>query len=535
MSGQGDGAPAAAGGWHPESAAQAARSGPDSDDDGDSGGKFDLQALLESMTTEKRTTVDRLELARRLRCDLCNGLFRDPVTLPECMHSFCRACLLRRMSKAGQLDTPRPICPSCGVPAASGRPLYVLDSLLAGLVAKLFPEAIKADKKLLAQAKAREPSVPARPAPIVAPVAAPASARKPKAAKTPSARAVSLHLVPESLERAVAAVEGSEAVCKRRGVWHRRLRRPEEAGAYGIPASTLMRLAGRGAAPTSGRGVRPAGGGDRTFVTGGRVNADDVTDTPCLYEAPCLPKSWLFLSGTTTVGCVRLVAAAALGAADSRRVVLLAGRRELRDDGEPADRIARARRRPVHGRPVGGWAELRYAYRLLPSDAGLCRKRGAERRGSERGGCSGGSEDEDDEDDEEPAALTVKAEPPAEQSAAKAEPAARAAGGERARAEAAAARQSLEQASAAAAEQTRRAVAAAAGTGAAAPAVGPPPVLAAPPGAGPVSASASRSPSASSLSSSASSPVRAPAAPPPAALPDEGSLPPPAKRPALGP
>ena len=32
-------------------------------------------------------------VATAIGCDICGDVMRDPVTAPECMHSFCAACI----------------------------------------------------------------------------------------------------------------------------------------------------------------------------------------------------------------------------------------------------------------------------------------------------------------------------------------------------------------------------------------------------------------------------------------------------------
>jgi hypothetical protein len=44
-----------------------------------------------------------------LTCPLCLGLFRDPVTITKCLHSFCKSCLFTRFS--GGVGK----CPTCEV------------------------------------------------------------------------------------------------------------------------------------------------------------------------------------------------------------------------------------------------------------------------------------------------------------------------------------------------------------------------------------------------------------------------------------
>ncbi|XP_015262008.1 PREDICTED: tripartite motif-containing protein 7-like [Gekko japonicus] len=54
------------------------------------------------------------ELWEEASCSICLGYFRDPVTIPECGHNFCRACLTRSWGESGAS------CPQCGETAQPG-------------------------------------------------------------------------------------------------------------------------------------------------------------------------------------------------------------------------------------------------------------------------------------------------------------------------------------------------------------------------------------------------------------------------------
>jgi hypothetical protein len=112
-----------------------------------------LQTLLSS--APKTREVKTSEVAPFLTCPMCSGLFRDPVTLPECMHSFCRSCLLMRLEETGAIAEARPCCPTCGTPADSSRGLFVADTMLDALIDKLFPTVVAADRAAQAEMEGR--------------------------------------------------------------------------------------------------------------------------------------------------------------------------------------------------------------------------------------------------------------------------------------------------------------------------------------------------------------------------------------------
>ncbi|KAJ8764606.1 hypothetical protein K2173_006478 [Erythroxylum novogranatense] len=54
--------------------------------------------------------VQREKLAACMTCPLCNKLFRDATTISECLHTFCRKCIYKKIS-----DEEWDSCPICGI------------------------------------------------------------------------------------------------------------------------------------------------------------------------------------------------------------------------------------------------------------------------------------------------------------------------------------------------------------------------------------------------------------------------------------
>lgn len=85
------------------------------------------------------------KLAACLSCDLCHEVLKDPVTAPECMHSFCRDCIDQHVLYGGTKN----ICPVCKAtdlqtvfgpqPFQHGKLQF--DPMLADMIRKLFPRA----------------------------------------------------------------------------------------------------------------------------------------------------------------------------------------------------------------------------------------------------------------------------------------------------------------------------------------------------------------------------------------------------------
>nr|XP_056722236.1 E3 ubiquitin-protein ligase TRIM7-like [Euleptes europaea] len=76
------------------------------------------------------------ELCEEASCSICLDFFRDPVTIAQCGHNFCRACLLRYLGAPGAEAS----CPQCRGRAQEGglRPNRQLANLV-GIIQKLSP------------------------------------------------------------------------------------------------------------------------------------------------------------------------------------------------------------------------------------------------------------------------------------------------------------------------------------------------------------------------------------------------------------
>ncbi|KAL6978599.1 RING-type E3 ubiquitin transferase [Sarracenia purpurea var. burkii] len=79
--------------------------------------------------------VRRETIAACMTCPLCNKLFRDATTISECLHTFCRKCIYKKIS-----DEELECCPVCNVDLGSV-PLEKLrpDHSLQDVRARIFP------------------------------------------------------------------------------------------------------------------------------------------------------------------------------------------------------------------------------------------------------------------------------------------------------------------------------------------------------------------------------------------------------------
>lgn len=79
--------------------------------------------------------VRRETIVSCMRCPLCNKLYRDATTISECLHTFCRKCIYKKLS-----DEELECCPICNidlgcVPLEKLRP----DHNIQDVRAKIFP------------------------------------------------------------------------------------------------------------------------------------------------------------------------------------------------------------------------------------------------------------------------------------------------------------------------------------------------------------------------------------------------------------
>ncbi|KAL4588104.1 hypothetical protein LXL04_000983 [Taraxacum kok-saghyz] len=87
------------------------------------------------MSSNQVVKARRKELARCMTCPICHKLFRHATTISECLHTFCRKCIRKKISQE-ELDC----CPICNidlgcVPLDKLRP----DHNLQDVRAKIFP------------------------------------------------------------------------------------------------------------------------------------------------------------------------------------------------------------------------------------------------------------------------------------------------------------------------------------------------------------------------------------------------------------
>uniref|UniRef100_A0AAY3ZWJ9 RING-type domain-containing protein n=1 Tax=Denticeps clupeoides TaxID=299321 RepID=A0AAY3ZWJ9_9TELE len=108
------------------------------------------------MTMHRTTRIKITELNPHLMCVLCGGYFIDATTIVECLHSFCKLCIVR------YLETSK-YCPICDVQVHKTKPLLNIrsDKTLQDIVYKLVPGLFKNEMKRRRDFYAEHPSVDA--------------------------------------------------------------------------------------------------------------------------------------------------------------------------------------------------------------------------------------------------------------------------------------------------------------------------------------------------------------------------------------
>jgi len=88
--------------------------------------------------------IDKKKLISYLECALCKGIFRTPMTINECMHTFCKSCIFKYFYTNNLKDS----CPICNR-KLGGKPLETLifDNSISVLIEILFPEFETLDKE----------------------------------------------------------------------------------------------------------------------------------------------------------------------------------------------------------------------------------------------------------------------------------------------------------------------------------------------------------------------------------------------------
>ncbi|XP_010712954.1 polycomb group RING finger protein 6 isoform X3 [Meleagris gallopavo] len=86
--------------------------------------------------------INLAELTPYILCSICKGYFIDATTITECLHTFCKSCIVRHFYYSNR-------CPKCNIVVHQTQPLYNirLDRQLQDIVYKLVVNLEESKKK----------------------------------------------------------------------------------------------------------------------------------------------------------------------------------------------------------------------------------------------------------------------------------------------------------------------------------------------------------------------------------------------------
>ncbi|XP_059803233.1 polycomb group RING finger protein 6 isoform X3 [Hypanus sabinus] len=111
----------------------------------------ELESSLEEDDGSSEGTVRRAEQSICLAdvnpyilCPICGGYFIDATTITECLHTFCKSCIVKHFDNSNR-------CPKCNIIVHQTQPLYNirLDRKLQDIVYKLVPNLESSEKRRL--------------------------------------------------------------------------------------------------------------------------------------------------------------------------------------------------------------------------------------------------------------------------------------------------------------------------------------------------------------------------------------------------
>lgn len=113
--------------------------------DSEAGSGEDEEEYLAPVVDGRNITFQTSLVNRFLSCPLCHGYLREPYTITECIHSFCKVCIYMHYSSTASSSHSCPVCGEHLGPNPHDRTLP--DRQLASLMAKILPEIVAEDLK----------------------------------------------------------------------------------------------------------------------------------------------------------------------------------------------------------------------------------------------------------------------------------------------------------------------------------------------------------------------------------------------------
>ncbi|OBS69524.1 hypothetical protein A6R68_01961 [Neotoma lepida] len=91
---------------------------------------------------EEERLINLAELTPYIMCSICKGYLIDATTITECLHTFCKSCIVRHFYYSNR-------CPKCNIVVHQTQPLYNirLDRQLQDIVYKLVVNLEEREKK----------------------------------------------------------------------------------------------------------------------------------------------------------------------------------------------------------------------------------------------------------------------------------------------------------------------------------------------------------------------------------------------------
>ncbi|XP_074448580.1 polycomb group RING finger protein 6 [Larus michahellis] len=110
--------------------------------EGDSGARFGTDDGELDSDDDRERMINLAELTPYILCSICKGYFIDATTITECLHTFCKSCIVRHFYYSNR-------CPKCNIVVHQTQPLYNirLDRQLQDIVYKLVVNLEEREKK----------------------------------------------------------------------------------------------------------------------------------------------------------------------------------------------------------------------------------------------------------------------------------------------------------------------------------------------------------------------------------------------------
>ncbi|NXS95488.1 PCGF6 protein, partial [Jacana jacana] len=85
--------------------------------EGDSGARFGTDDGELDSDDDRERMINLAELTPYILCSICKGYFIDATTITECLHTFCKSCIVRHFYYSNR-------CPKCNIVVHQTQPLY---------------------------------------------------------------------------------------------------------------------------------------------------------------------------------------------------------------------------------------------------------------------------------------------------------------------------------------------------------------------------------------------------------------------------